>query len=95
MTTKHRTPAKQEKLNGYMRRRDVLEYFLFQSVQAEPATPDEVKAFLATAPPEVFVLLDGLTGRTSSPDRLSDDDLARNERITAGVIGFLLARGRR
>jgi hypothetical protein len=60
MTINDRTEEVQELLNSHMRRKDVPERILFESLNAEPASQEQVKRFLTAAPPEVFVLLDGL-----------------------------------
>jgi hypothetical protein len=60
MTNYNRTEKEQQRLNSHMRRKDVLEWALFESLHAEPASQAQVKRFLTAAPPEVFVLLDGL-----------------------------------
>lgn len=88
--TQSRTVEEQQRLNGYMKRKDVQEYMLFRSTQVEPATPEQVKAFLKKAPPEVRILLNELTSET--PDGVGSDELAkaRKDRITAGVVGVFL-----
>ncbi|GAB3563262.1 hypothetical protein [Spelaeicoccus albus] len=92
MTIKNRTVEEQHRLNGYRRRRRVLEYALYHSVQAEPATAGEVKQFLKTAPPEVFILLDGLAIGGPRGQRPHGVDKERNDRIVAGVVGWLLGK---
>lgn len=87
---KHRTAEEQQRLNGYMRRKEVLEYALYESVQAEPATPDEVKRFLKKAPPEVPILLHGLGARNPLDGKWRVD-----ERIVSGFVGAVLAKGRK
>lgn len=86
MTSRTRTTEEQQLLNARMRRDDVREYALQKAMHAQPAAPDEVKTFLRTAPPEVLILLDGLTVRADEP---SEVDRERNDRIVAGVVGWL------
>lgn len=86
---KHRDPATQERLNEYMRRRDVLEYLFFHSLNAEPATPAQVAEFLAVAPPEVFVALDGLLPVGHGPI----DGSVHENPVVRGFVGMIRARG--
>lgn len=93
MTIKNRTAEQQEQLNNHMRRTDVLESILLESLHAEPASQEEVKRFLATAPPEVFVLLDSLLP-LPSPTGIHDESLHEN-RIVQCLVGAAMARRKR
>lgn len=92
MTIKNRTAEQQEQLNNHMRRTDVLESILLESLHAEPASQEQVKRFLAAAPPEVYVLLDGLLP-PPLPTGLGDESLHKN-RIVQGFVGAAIARRR-
>jgi hypothetical protein len=89
MNIKNRTEEEQEQLNNHMRRKDVLERILFESLNAEPASQEQVKRFLTAAPPEVFVLLDGLVP-LPLPAATHDESLDEN-RIVQGFVGMALA----
>jgi hypothetical protein len=93
MNIKNRTEEEQEQLNSHMRRKDVLEWALLQSLYAEPASQKQVKRFLTTAPPEIFVLLDGLVP-LPSPAAIHDGSLHAN-RIVQGFVGSVMARRKR
>lgn len=93
MNIKNRTEEEQEQLNNHMRRKDVLERILFESLHAEPASPEQVKLFLAAAPPEVFVLLDGLVP-LPSPTAIHEASVHQN-RIVQGFVGSVMARRKR
>lgn len=93
MTNYNRTEEEQQRLNSHMRCKDVLEWALFQSLHAEPASQEQVKRFLVTAPPEVFVLLDGLVP-LPSPAGIHDESLHEN-RIVQGFVGMALAGRKR
>ncbi|WP_437771384.1 hypothetical protein [Arthrobacter sp. KNU40] len=93
MTIKNRTAEEQERFSSHMRRNDVLESILLESLHAEPASQEEVKWFLATAPPEVFVLLDGLLP-LPLPTGLRDESLHEN-RTVQGFVGAAMARRKR
>lgn len=82
-----RTPATQDLLNARMRRKDVLEYLLHRALHAQPATPAQVKAFLATAPPEVFIAVDGLRAVTADGREVGS---AHDDRIVQGFVGWAL-----
>lgn len=90
MNIKSRTEEEQEQLNSQMRRKDVLEWALFESLHAEPASQEQVKRFLTAAPPEVFVLLYGLVP-PPSPAAINDESLHEN-RIVQGFVGTVMAR---
>ena len=61
MTAKNRTPEQQERINGYMRRKDVKVYLVYEALHGTiRASPEHTKRFLETAPPEIDVLLDEL-----------------------------------
>lgn len=90
MMINNRPEEEQQRLNNHMRRKDVLERVLFQSLHAEPASEEQVKRFLAAAPPEIFVLLDGLMP-PSSPAGLHNEAL-HEKRIVQGFVGMILAR---
>ena len=90
MTINNRSEEEQQRLNNYMRREDVLERVLFQSLHAEPASEEQVEHFLAAAPPEVFVLLEGFVPQPS-PAGLHDEVL-HEKRIVQGFVGMILAR---
>jgi hypothetical protein len=85
--TRFRNPATQDRLNQIMRRPDALEYLLFQSLHAEAATPEQVKEFLATAPPEVSIAVDGLLPVTTDGRHIGP---AHDDRIVQGFVGWLL-----
>lgn len=89
MTNDNRTDEEQERLNSRMRRPDVMERILFQSLHAVPASEEQVKRFLTSAPPEVFVLLNGLVPMPS-PAGIHDESLHEN-RIVQGFVGLALA----
>lgn len=93
MTLKYRAEEKQQQLNSHMRREDVLEWILVQAIHAEPASQEQVKRFLAAAPPEVFVLLDGLMPQPS-PVGLHDNSLHENQ-IVQGFVGMAMANRKR
>lgn len=82
-----RNPATQRRLNELMRRPDALQYLLFQSLNSEPATPEQVKEFLATAPPEVSIAVDGLLPVTADGTRIGP---AYDDRIVQGFVGWVL-----
>lgn len=75
-------------LNGRMRRRDVLEYALYQSLHAERATREQVRHFLQAAPPEVWILLAGLTQRTAEGP--TDREEMADDPIVRGFVGSVL-----
>lgn len=82
--TNPRTPEQHERLNEYVRRKDVSEFALHTT----PATSEQVKHFLCTAPPEVFVLLDGLSADRHCPDgRMTS---VYDSRMVAGFVGARL-----
>lgn len=83
-----RDPVAQERLNAHMRRPEVLQYLLHEALHADPATPEQVRAFLETAPPDVFVALDGLLPVPVSdlPSRSVHDDP-----IAQGFVGLILS----
>jgi hypothetical protein len=89
MTNYNRTEEEQQRLNNHMRPKEVLEWALIQSLHAEPANAGQVKRFLAAAPPEVFMLLDGLVP-LPSPAGIHDESLHEN-RIVQGFVGMALA----
>jgi hypothetical protein len=89
MTNYNRTEEEQEQLNNHMRRKDVLEWALFQSLHAEPASEAHVKRFLTSAPPEAFVLLNGLVP-PSVPAAIHEESLHTN-RIVQGFVGMVMA----
>jgi hypothetical protein len=93
MTIKNRTEEEQERLNSHMRHKDVLEWILLQSLHAEPAGQEQVKRFLTAAPPEVFVLLDGLVPPPSLAG-IHEESLHEN-RIVQGFVGMAMARRKR
>jgi hypothetical protein len=93
MNIKNRTEEEQEQLNNHMRRKDVLERILFESLNAEPASQEQVKRFLTAAPPEVFVLLDGLVPMPS-PEGIHDECLHENG-IVQGFVGMIMAPRKR
>jgi hypothetical protein len=93
MTNYTRTEKEQQRLNSHMRRKDVLEWALFQSLHAEPASEAHVKRFLTSAPPEVLVLLNGLVPMPS-PEGIHDECLHEN-RIVQGFVGMILAPRKR
>ncbi len=97
MTTDHRdrTPEEQERLNAHMREKPVLEWVLFHSLNARPATRQQVEAFLATAPPEVFVLLDELIAPPAPGLPLDMSDSVFENPIVRGFIGLIRASGGR
>lgn len=90
MTINFRTEEEQEQLNDHVRRKEVLEWALFQSLHAEPASAGQVKRFLATAPPEVFVLLGGLVPTAALP-ATQNESLHENP-IVQGFVGAVRAR---
>ena len=90
MTINIRTEEEQQRLNGFMRRKDVLEGILFRSLHAEPASAEQVKRFLSLAPPEVFVLLDGLLPLPLSPG--IPGDAVHENRIVQGFVGMAISR---
>lgn len=93
MTINNRSEEEQQRLNNHMGRQDVLEWILFQSFHAAPASEEQVKRFLAAAPPEIFVLLDGLMP-PSSPADIRNEILHEN-RILQGFVGTAMERGKR
>jgi hypothetical protein len=93
MTNDNRTDEEQERLNSHMGRPDVMERILFESLNAEPASQEQVKRFLAAAPPEVFVLLDGLVP-PSLPAATHGESLHTN-RIAQGFVGVVFAGRKR
>lgn len=93
MTIYNRTEEEQQRLNSYMRRKDVLERILFQSLHAAPASQAQTKRFLAAAPPEVFVLLNGLTSSPSSV--AADAEPLYENRIVQGFVGLAMAGRKR
>jgi hypothetical protein len=93
MTNDNRTDEEQERLNSHMGRPDVMERILFESLNAEPASEAQVRRFLTSAPPEVFVLLNGLVPMPS-PEGIHDESLHEN-RIVQGFVGLALAGRRR
>lgn len=93
MMITNRTEEEQEQLNVRMRRKEVLEWALFQSLHAEPASAGQVKRFLAAAPPEVCVLLDGLV---PPPSLLAARGQSLHDNpIVQGFVGAVLARRKR
>ncbi len=84
----HRRP-RQEVLNNYMRREDVKKFIFQKAIHSEPATPAEVKEFLATAPEEVFVLLDSILP-SPSPKGFTDPPLFEDT-LTRAIVGFFLS----
>ncbi|MCC3278163.1 hypothetical protein LJ754_03180 [Arthrobacter sp. zg-Y40] len=92
MTINNRTEEEQQRLNSHMRRKDVLEEVLFRSLHAKPATEEQVKRLLAVAPPEVFVLLDGLKP-SPSPTGIPNEPLHEN-RIVQGFVGMVMERNK-
>lgn len=93
MGVKNRSAEEQLRINEYMNRPDVLEYVLHQALNGQPASPDEVNKVLRSAPPEVRILLRNLTLQFDNESPPSKEDAARNDRITAGVVGWLLREG--
>lgn len=93
MTINNRPEEEQHRLNNHMRRKDVLEGVLFQSLHAEPASEEQVKRFLAAAPPEVFVLLDGLVPQPS-PAGIHKEALHEN-RVVQGFVATVTAHRKR
>lgn len=89
MSPENRTQEQQERLNARMRRRDIREHVFFRALHAEPATTRQVKDFLASAPPEVFVLLDGILP-PPSPLGIRDKSL-HESRIVQGFVGLVIA----
>lgn len=85
-----RTKGEQGRLNNSMRRKDVLEKILFESLQAKPTNEEQVKRFLAVAPPEIFVLLDGLMP-TPSPAGIPNEALHEN-RVVQAFVGMVMER---
>lgn len=83
-----RDSVAQARINQHMRRKDVLEYLLARSLHAEPASPTQVKAFLATAPPEVFVALDGLLPSAAGSSR---DESVHENPLVQGFVGLVLS----
>lgn len=70
-----------------MRRPEVLQYLLFRALHAAPASSEQVRQFLATAPPEVFVALDGLLPvpvGDAAGGSVHDDPIAQ------GFVGLVL-----
>lgn len=55
-----RNPVEQMRLNALMRRPEAQQILLHHALHSDPATPDQVREFLQTAPPEIFILLDAL-----------------------------------
>lgn len=93
MTINNRPEEEQQRLNNHMRRKHVLEWVLFQSLHAEPASEEQVKRFLAVAPPEVFVLLDGLMP-LPWPEGVQDEAPHEN-RIVQGFVAMVMAHRKR
>jgi hypothetical protein len=86
-----RDPVVQERLNEHLRRPEVLQYLLRQALHADPASPEQVRQFLTTAPPEVFVALDSLLPLPQG----SCDEHVEEDRIAQGFVGMMLAAGGR
>lgn len=81
----------QDILNAMMRRRDVKELVLALSIQTDaPATPAQVRRFLQTAPPEVFVLLDELVPKPTAGVR---SESVYDNCIVQGFVGAVIERG--
>lgn len=89
MAIYNRTEEDQQRLNNHMRRQDVLERLLLQSLHAAPATEEQVKRFLATAPPEVFVLLHGFLPKP--PQASIYVEVLHENRIVQGFVGMIIA----
>lgn len=88
----NRTPADQQRVNARMREPKFLQHMLKLALTSPPATPMEVKAFLATASPEALVLIEELTGRTpSNVAHIDQRGKQDSEVIVAGLVGALLS----
>lgn len=87
-----RTLDEQERMNAKMRDPKVVEYMFARALLATPATPDQVRRFLASAPPEIIILIASLIARVPGDLRILDVNAQRDtDRIVAGLIGALLA----
>lgn len=92
MKIEPRTLEEQQRLSAKMRDPKVIEHMFARSLLATPASPDQVQRFLVFAPPEIPILIKGLTARAPGNPGFLDVNAKRdNERIVAGLVGALLA----
>lgn len=95
--------AHQRRVNAKMRDPKNVEDMMFRARRATPASPEQVREFLTTAPPEFLVLIDAVAARSAgrTPGMNDEfDELARRrlrgDPITAGLVAVLLGfQGRR
>lgn len=97
MSPHGRTPRDQRRVNAKMRDPKNVEDMLFRARRATPASPDQVREFLTTSPPEFLVLIEAVSARNAgrTPGRNDEfDELARRrlqgDPITAGLVAVLL-----
>lgn len=88
----HRNPVEQMQLNSHMRRPEVQQFLLHQALHSEPATPEQVRAFLKTAPPEIFILLDALLPLPARKNLR--DESVHDSPILQGLVGFFRTQQR-